>query len=173
MKIPVLQYDMDEKLGFIRPNVCYVPDAIYNCAIMHSNDLSTNKSEPSNYKKILQSADFNGLNKRNKSFIRFVYAEAQYGRGHIRASDDEMILELINLVKSGKIEYLDEMLKPVKNQYYSASTHRPSGDKIKLFELGNEHRAWLFAAGQRILRQRECRLLREDSDAVLSALVVD
>ena len=128
------QYDMDEKLGFIRPNVCYVPDAIYNCAIMHSNDLSTNKSEPSNYKKILQSADFNGLNKRNKSFIRFVYAEAQYGRGHIRASDDEMILELINLVKSGKIEYLDEMLKPVKNQYYSASTHRPSGDKIKASE---------------------------------------
>lgn len=130
------QHDMDASLGFIRPNPFYVPDALYNCvyaqALTSYNNIDNCRHgneilHKSDYANIFSSKDFTSLNKRNQDFIKFMYAAAQYGRGHIHTTEDEMAYELIRIVKEGKIEYLDEMLLPMQDSYFIDSSNMANG----------------------------------------------
>ena len=117
---------IDSELNFIRPNIFYVPDVIYSCFFRHTRTnyatLSDSHGGPSNYTAVFESDEFKALNERNQSFIRFMYAEADYGRGHVHKQEDDMAYELMRIVNEGKIEYLDEMLMPVASSYYTEYT---------------------------------------------------
>lgn len=117
---------IDSELNFIRPNIFYVPDVIYSCFFRHTRTnyatLSDSHGGPSNYTAVFESDEFKALNERNQSFIRFMYAEADYGRGHVHEQEDDMAYELMRIVNEGKIEYLDEMLMPVASSYYTEYT---------------------------------------------------
>lgn len=129
------QVVFDEKLGFIRPNPLYVPDIIYNSVFKFA---AKPNSRGSNYDGIINSEDFKSLSEHNRAFIKFMYASAAYGKGHINEDDDKMALALIKLAKSGKIERLDEMLKDVASEYWDEKGIRPSGNIKKFMKYVND-----------------------------------
>lgn len=118
---------MDESLGFIRPNPMHIPDEVYSITFVMAN-VPTNcgsfcpRNNPSRYSSILKSEDFNLISKYNQDFIKFMYASAGYGRGHIEGTDDDMALALIKLAKSGKAEYLDELLVEDIDKYWNSGS---------------------------------------------------
>ena len=122
---------MDNNLGFIRPNPFYTPDAVYSGTFKMAGAPRENSQYPSNYKNMLNSKEFKSLNKQDQDFIKFMYASTNYGRGHIRGSDDDMAEALIKLAKSGGIN-LDEMGLDLQYKYWNSSTKTRLGSMTGL-----------------------------------------
>lgn len=128
------QAQHDSDLGFIRPNVLYVPDIIYNSVFKFAVKPAI---KGSNYENIINSDDFRSLSEHNQSFIKFMYASAAYGLGHVTEETDKMAYALIKLAKSGKVEKLDELLKGVESEYWDEKNVRPTGNVIKFINYVN------------------------------------
>ena len=114
------QLIMDEQLGFVRPNPFYIPDSLYNAAFILGSVPTNNKSNPSKYRDIINSAEFKSLSERNQNFIKFVYGTAGYVRGNMQSYEDEMARELIRIIREGKIQNLDEMINSKSNKYWNS-----------------------------------------------------
>ena len=115
------QVKVDDNLGFIRPNVFYMPDAFYN-GTFHLGSTPRNcnckNKNPSSYESIINSADFRGLSDYNQDAIKFLYSTLGYMRGHIEGTDDAMVRELIRLAKSGALEDIDDLLEGKESKYW-------------------------------------------------------
>lgn len=123
------QVQMDSELGFIRPNPSYAPDIAYNASIIFARKpYNRTDANRSNYDSIITSSDFLSMSESNREFVKFMYASSAYGRGHINSNDDKMALALINAVKSGRIEKLDEMVVNQKDKYWDSSRNTPKGN---------------------------------------------
>ena len=119
------QATMDSDLGFIRPNIWYIPDEMYSAAFaLGKAPLQWQKGD-SAYDSIISSSDFMSLSQENRAFILFMYKSAIYGRGSLRSSDDKMAYELIRIAKSGAIENLDDMLMYKADEYWDENTLCP------------------------------------------------
>lgn len=94
----------DATLGFIRPNICYIPDVIYNCVIDHGKPFSRNDFDPY-IPKIA------ALDEKNQKFIYFAVRGYIYYNSTLSGFDYSLIDTLINLVNSGKVTYLGDMCK--------------------------------------------------------------
>lgn len=123
------QVRMDTELGFIRPNPLYAPDIVYNASIIFARKPANRKDgTKSDYDNIVKSSDFLSMSEENQGFVKFMYASAAYGRGHINSTDDKMALALIKAVKNGRIEKLDEMVINQKDKYWNSSANTPKGN---------------------------------------------
>lgn len=118
---------MDSDLGFIRPNILYMPDQIYNTAFSLSSKPRLDTG--SHYSDVTGSADFQSLSEYNQNYLRFVYATSGYVRGSLTGTPDKMVRELIAVAKSGAIENLDDMLLDVADKYWDADGIMGKGER--------------------------------------------
>ena len=122
-----LMWDAD--LGFARPTVFHIPDAIYNIAFALTEPNRVPIEHKSKYATIIQSADFKSLSDEDQNFIHFVYATCAYTRGHLRASDDDMVKDLIKLGNSGRIDRLDHLMFSTADKHWNDNTNNFIGNK--------------------------------------------
>lgn len=119
---------VDKSLGFIRPNMTYMPDALYSAAMRVSEKPTVRGG---NYDGVINSAEFKKLSKYNQDCIKFFYATARWGRGYTNANDDYVAKQLMSIVNSGKLKEIDDLLVYEKDKYF---------DKDKLRFKGLDHK---------------------------------
>jgi len=114
-----VQKVMDAELGFIRPNIFFVPDAMYNSMFLMAEDPRIGGGDK---EEIINSPQFRGLSERNRRVIKFVYASSAYGRGRVLADDDIMARRLIDIAQDTGIN-LDEMLLDIADRYWNDNSN--------------------------------------------------
>lgn len=117
----------DSSISFSRPHFFYLPDQIYMCAqhIVDGSGVPNNSGYKAIYNKVINYDGYKKLNERNKSFIIFCLEQNFYGSGKIFDNAYDLYSQLIDLVNNGKIEYLDQLLDDIADEFYDKSKHRP------------------------------------------------
>lgn len=141
------RYKMDGKLGFIRPNIAYIPDNLINVAL-HNGDIGRYGSGLSKAWNEIQSTSwYKGLSAQDQQFVWSALKELSYQSGSFISYEatKPMIatLELVAVMKyDGYIDTLYDIVpffesyyggaSGITNRIYNKDTHRISrpGDTV-------------------------------------------
>lgn len=127
----------DSTVNALRPNIFYIPDQIYSAAqLLNGSVNSSTGVMKQTCNTIMNSTEFKTLDKDNQNFILYVLKSIRYGAGGSWKSEYAQgyidgCMDLMNVVHKGKIDKLENMLVPIKTEFYNKNTHMGVRDAVR------------------------------------------